>query len=84
MAIYCVIDGSTALFSPQFLLDPWPEYIVDWSTVPIDLARAGYLLRLDQPIVKGLKVKHVETGRIWILTGEYDPERDMYHGHWPD
>lgn len=35
--------------------------------------------QVDRP-----KVKHVETGRVWILTGEYDLERNMYEARWPD
>jgi hypothetical protein len=30
------------------------------------------------------KVRHIETGRVWILTGRHDLEKNMYEARWPD
>lgn len=67
-----ITDSPVVHFSPEFLLKPFDEYIVDWPDGD-GCSR-----------VKGVKVKHVETGRVWILTGEYDRERNSYRGEWPD
>jgi hypothetical protein len=77
-------------FYPEFLAAPPSHWVVDWSGTVLlypepvipDALRRGRLFA--NQVMKGCKVKHVATGRVWILTGEYQHETNTYTGVWPD
>lgn len=61
-------DYPTVWFAEEFLYRPRARL---WEVTTTD----GFMPQ---------KVKHIETGRVWILTGEYDVEKNMYEARWPD
>lgn len=65
-------------FCAEFLSFPTSEWEVDW------LGRMAAIIGHPMFSTKGAKVKHLGTGRIWVLTGEYDWKRDSYVAAWPD
>lgn len=79
------MTGDTAYYTGYYAWTPGSEFgdtITEYPTVWFFdefLCRPNTLWQVDGP-----KVKHVETGRVWILTGEYDFERNMYEARWPD
>lgn len=64
-----ITDYPIVHFCFEFLAFPTVGWVVEWR------GRVG---------AKDTKVKHVGTGRIWVLTGEYNLERNTYAAAWPD
>lgn len=85
-----ITNYSTVHFYGEFLCNPTQFWEIDWSgsrlgvpeiVVPKLIGRGCWL---DESILKGVKLKEIETGRVWLLTGGQNIERWTYEAKWPD
>jgi hypothetical protein len=88
----------TGVFSLDFLCKPSPGWEVDWDHIDTSAElctdqcepsphRHGRCTRCGHSYMSGILVKHVETHRVWRLTGDMhinDANQEMYEGKWPD
>ena len=78
-------DTPTVFFHADFIRDPSFSWTVDWS----DGAQCLHIrnhMPCHETHMAGVLLKHAETGRVWRLTGNTDPDADglVYEGRWPD
>lgn len=73
-----ITDYPVVHFCFEFLAFPTVGWVVEWR------GRVGAKDTKVKHVAKDTKVKHVGTGRIWVLTGEYNLERNTYAAAWPD
>lgn len=84
-----LFDSPELWFSAEFLHRPLDGWEIDWTPSPLRcpdmLPKAlGQGKILTECTSKGVIIKLPKLQRIWVLTGEYDWERNGYLGRWPD
>jgi hypothetical protein len=70
------------IFSLDFLCKPGHDWEVDWDNIDENAPIPPY-----HNYMAGILVRHISTGRVWKLTGDYsinDLGQEMYEGKWPD
>lgn len=88
-----LFDSPVVWFSNEFMHRPLDGFEIDWG--PLANNAHEHLKSLGNPrrepgqwvypdCLKGVIIKLPERQRIWVLTGEYDYERDGHQGRWPD
>lgn len=85
-----IVNYPTVHFYGEFLCRPTEFWEIDWSAsilaspervIPIAIATGSLL---NEQVIKGVKVKELATGRVWLLTGRQNIERWTYEAKWPD
>ena len=78
-----LINSPVRIFSVWELLEPDPDWRVDWGP-DVDTESSGFQPHRD---LKGVRVIWEPENRIWILTGEREGGccgGGGYEGKWPD
>lgn len=78
-----LFDSPELWFSEEFLHRPLDGFTVDWDALN-DKALQSAADDDARGTYAGMIIKLPKLQRIWVLTGEYDWERNGYLGRWPD